>query len=1057
MEISPQNIRLRLVRLTFGIRFGSGQARAATKFGEWGSGPSATFQVVPVFLFQFALLGLLFPSGAGVAADQPAPELPGLFVTSQWTSEQGLPENGVNRILQTRDGYLWVTTWNGVARFDGQRIKPIRLRDGIPTTQTVDLAEDGQGNLWISTLNGGLVRYKEGRIQMFTRSNGLPTDSLRSLAVDGSGQLWIGMYPGLARFDGRTFHQSNPYGDGGTNLAWSVGKGKDGAFSAIDGIRRAWLRESDRWVPIPGAPEGAAKPANFLWTRSGHTWAGLFPRGVARLSAQGWEPLPLEACPVGFVWCWLERRDGTLLCGSFERGVWRFDPQEGRFVALTNDRTVQSDGVLSLCEDREGNLWVGGRSQGLIQMQPRWLSPIPGTESMERVSSAAWDSRGRLWCVSGYGVYLSTGPGQWRLVIEEGRKEPGFHPIAILPDSAGGVWVASRDAGILHCRPELKNPFETVWGGDLVGRLPERGAYSMVGDGADGLWFGTAAGGLGHITDHTVQLFALPQSFEGRKVVALARTPQGDIWAGSEGGGLCRFANGAVLDHFTTAQGLPINSIRALHLDGEGTLWVGTYGGGLVRIRDGRAFTFDSGHGLPDDMISAVLEDSSGFLWCSANPGLFRVDKHRLEEVAAGRAHRIDPLLIGRREGLTGSGPVGGASPSAVALPDGSLCFPHVGGLFRFDPKSLHVPASPEAHIDEVWAEGHRFQLAAGSEEWVTLPRGVDRLDIQYTGIHFVAPERLRFRYRLLGADSRWFEAGTERRASYRRLPPGRYTFEVQSAIAEGAWSTLPATVRMELPPFFWQTLWFRLATWLGAGIAVASIIYARIAQLQRRRAQSEDFTRRLFESQENERRRLANELHDGLEQELLLIKNRAHVAAQSTVDPAAARQIQQIEDASTLAIAETRALATSLRPYQLDRLGLTLALKSLAQNVSGSSGIVMHADLDAIDGVFSPSGESHLYRVVQEALKNVVRHSGATEANLTLFRGTREISLLVQDNGRGFDASAAMGRRAEVVGGFGVSNMEERIRILGGTLTLESKPGEGTRVLASIPIPQHP
>jgi signal transduction histidine kinase len=590
-----------------------------------------------------------------------------------------------------------------------------------------------------------------------------------------------------------------------------------------------------------------------------------------------------------------------------------------------------------------------------------------------------------------------------------------------------------------------------------VGRLPERGAYSLVSDGADGVWFGTAGGSLGHVTDHTVQLFPLPPSFEGRKVVALARTKQGEVWAGSEGGGLCRFANGAVRDHFTTAQGLPIDSIRALHLDGEGTLWVGTYGGGLVRIRDGRAFTFDSRLGLPDDMISAVLEDSSGFLWCSANPGLFRVDKHRLEEVAAGRATRIDPLLIGRREGLTGSGPVGGASPSAIALPDGTLCFPHVGGLFRFDPSSLQEPAPPVARIEEVWAEGNRVRPAEGSEGSVTLPRGVDQLDIQYTGIHFAAPERLRFRYRLVGADSHWVEAGTQRRASYRRLPPGHYTFELQSAIAEGAWSTTPAMLRVELPPFFWQTLWFRVVVWLGAGLAVASAVYARIAQLHRRRAQGEDFTRRLFESQENERRRLANELHDGLEQELLLIKNRAQVAAQSTVDPAAARQIQQIEDASTLAIAETRALATSLRPYQLDRLGLTQALKSLAQNVSGSSGISVHTDLDPIDGVFLPSGESHLYRVVQEALKNVIRHSNATEVNLTVFRGSQEVSLLVQDNGKGFNASAARPSRADVVGGFGVSNMEERIRILGGTLTLESQPGSGTRVLASIPIPPRP
>jgi signal transduction histidine kinase/streptogramin lyase len=810
-------------------------------------------------------------------------------------------------------------------------------------------------------------------------------------------------------------------------------------------------------VPIPGVPEGVAKPANFHWTRSGQTWAGLFPKGVARLRPQGWEVLPMEASPVGFVWCWLERRDGTLLCGSFEQGVWRFDPELDRFVPLTDDRAVQSDGVLSLCEDREGNLWVGGRSQGLIQMQTRWLSPIPGTESMERVSSAALDSLGRLWCVSGYGVYLSTEPGQWELVIAKGQKEPGFHPIAVLPNSAGGVWIASRDAGILHCRPELPNPFETVWGGDLVGRLPERGAYSLVSDGADGVWFGTAGGSLGHVTDHTVQLFPLSPAFEGSKVVALARTKQGDVWAGSEGSGLCRFANGAVQDHFTTAEGLPINSIRALHLDGEETLWVGTYGGGLVRIRDGQVFTFDSRLGLPDDMISAVLEDSSGFLWCSANPGLFRLDKRRLEEVAAGRATRIDPLLIGRREGLTGSGPVGGASPSAIALPDGTLCFPHVGGLFRFDPRSLREPAPPVARIEEVWAEGNPIRLADDSEGSVTLPRGADQLDILYTGIHFAAPERLRFRYRLMGADSHWVEAGTQRRASYRRLPPDRYTFELQAAIAEGAWSTMPAILRVELPPYFWQTLWFRVAVWLGAGLAVASAVYARIAQLHRRRAQGEDFTRRLFESQENERRRLANELHDGLEQELLLIKNRAQMAAQATVDPAAARQIQQIEDASALAIAETRALATNLRPYQLDRLGLTLALKSLAQNVSGSSGISVHTDLDAIDGVFLPSGESHLYRVVQEALKNVIRHSGATEANLTLFRGSQEVSLLVQDNGKGFNASAARPSRANVVGGFGVSNMEERIRILGGTLTLESQPGSGTRVLASIPIPQRP
>jgi signal transduction histidine kinase len=372
---------------------------------------------------------------------------------------------------------------------------------------------------------------------------------------------------------------------------------------------------------------------------------------------------------------------------------------------------------------------------------------------------------------------------------------------------------------------------------------------------------------------------------------------------------------------------------------------------------------------------------------------------------------------------------------------DGRLWFGMRSGLLIVDPVRLvSKTRPPPVYIEELYADG--IPVPGRS----VIPAGTHELKIQFTALDLSAPRKLRFRQRLENYDEEWTEAGSEHVATYTKVPPGDYVFHLMACNSDGVWNQKGASLAFTVAPAWWQTRW----THWSAVLFLLSLVFAfdrrRLRRLERRRAEQEIFARRLIDSQESERRRIASELHDSLGQNLLIIKNRAFIGTKTTASSVVMReQLNEILDASGRSIEEVRIIARGLRPYQLDRLGLTKTLQDAAELVTSSGGPRVTAQVDPVDKIFSPEVEISIYRIVQEGLNNALKHADAKSVRLEVQRESRLVRIKLSDDGKGFDPAQKES--------FGLIGIKERVQLLRGTLNIDSAPERGTCLNVELPL----
>jgi len=500
--------------------------------------------------------------------------------------------------------------------------------------------------------------------------------------------------------------------------------------------------------------------------------------------------------------------------------------------------------------------------------------------------------------------------------------------------------------------------------------------------------------------------------------------------------------------HFTSKDGLGSDKVRAIYEDSDGALWIGTYDGGLSRFKDGRFTSYTTEQGLYNNGAFQILEDSRGNFWISCNRGIYRVSKQELNDYADGKVAAVTSVAYGKQDGMINIECNGGRQPAGVKASDGKFWFPTQQGVALIDPETVSVNSNPPIVVIEACLLDRASIDFSGAVE---IAPGKQDLEINYTGLSFIRSAQIRFKYRLEGLDSDWIDAGTRRTAYYSRIPPGSYRFVVIAANSDGIWNMEGASVQMNVYPPFWNTWWFTMLSAISVGGLALLVYKGRVSRLEKARGAQEAFSRQLISSQENERKRIAAELHDGLGQNLLIIKNRALIALNRKDDTAAQTQLEEISSTVSHALEEVRSIARNLRPHQLDRLGLTQAIKSIVNNVSNSSAISFGSEIDPIDGLFSPEAEINLYRIVQEGVNNIVKHSGATEALVAIRREEQALQLIIQDNGSGFNSESAPDANG---GGFGLTGISERARMVGGRASFHSAAGKGTTISVRLDLP---
>ncbi|HEV7746321.1 MAG TPA: two-component regulator propeller domain-containing protein [Pyrinomonadaceae bacterium] len=985
-----------------------------------------------------------------------AQSAPITYLADSWTTEKGLPQNDVTQLIQTRDGYIWLGTNGGLVRFDGLQFTIFDSGNTpeLRSNRILALAEDRDGTLWIGTQNGGLTSYSAGKFKNYSTKDGLPDESVFSIEADRSGNLWLSP-GGLLRL---------------TNGNFTL-------YSTREGL------------PSNGSGNIRAAPDGSIWFRSGdfimHFHDGRFERFSTKDLPTDWIVKVVTMAVAGDGSLWLVTEYGLvhLQNGSFTL----FNTH----TAVPDATVMPSEFVITTFEDRSGSLRFLTPS-GLAHYQDGKVivdTRIPFHE-LSGLKMALWivrpvieDREGNLWVGSGgSGLYRFRARQITAYTAATGLSDEGFIPIT--DDGAGGLWLGSTNLinSLYHFQDGKFTPYDignqarslcrdhsgTLWigtnkglyrlqSGQLIKAHPVNSlmnqgtvVQAIYEDRRANLWVGTGRdeaqdGALYRISGGGITKFQVREGLVSNDVRYIMEDHQGAIWVGTTRG-MSRFKDER-FTNYTTEQGLSSNFVREIHEDVDGILWIGTYGGGLNRFKDGRFIAITTKNGLFDNIVSRILEDDHGNFWMSGNRGIYRTGRRELNDFADGRVSSITSISYGVEDGMKINETNGGSQPAGWKTPDGKLWFPTIRGVVAIDPDMLN-PLPPPVHIEQVLIS----QRPVDWRQPLEIQPGQDDLEIHYAGLSFTAPQKVRFRYKLDGYDKDWVEAKERRVAYYTQVAPGTYTFRVKAANNDGVWSTQDATIQLTVIPPFWRTWWFSFFVVLGLASVILSLYRRRIRQLQRARRTQEDFSKQLIASQESERKRIAGELHDSLSQNLVVIKNRAWLSLQEPNNhDNVLEQMEEIADAADQSLGEVREIAYNLRPFQIDRLGLTSAIESLTAKVD-SPDQRFAAELENIDKLLLPEMEINLYRIVQEGINNIIKHSAATKAVIRIRRSRSLIEVSMEDNGRGFDTNAARSDKPGSGSGFGLIGIAERARILGSVPVIQSAVGQGTRIEIKLP-----
>jgi signal transduction histidine kinase len=391
--------------------------------------------------------------------------------------------------------------------------------------------------------------------------------------------------------------------------------------------------------------------------------------------------------------------------------------------------------------------------------------------------------------------------------------------------------------------------------------------------------------------------------------------------------------------------------------------------------------------------------------------------------------------------------------PTAWKASDGTLWFATDGGIASVDPARITPnPIPPQVHIVQIRVDRSTMSRV---ESGLTLDLGSthDEVEIVYSAPTFIDPARVAFRYKLEGLNTDWVEAGTRRAAFFSKIPAGEYMFIVQAGNQDGLWNESSTSLALIVRPPFWMTWWFRsivLVVFLSVGPA---IYFRRVTELKRRHAQQQEFSMRLIASQEAERKRIAAELHDSLGQNIIIIKNRALLGKQSGDDMnSVSGQLDEIAKAASATLDDIRKIAYNLRPLNLERFGLTDTIVQTVNDVGKATGIALEVKIENIDKFLRPEVEIQFFRIIQEALNNIVKHAQATSGSVSVSVMDGSIRLVISDNGRGFELTAQ-----SRPGGFGLDGIAQRVNIIGGEFGIDSSVGHGTRVTVTVPVDRSP
>ena len=995
-----------------------------------------------------ALAFMVFASLTPAFALNPALDV-SQYTHTSWRIRDGFSRGPITSIAQTPDGYLWLGTEFGLLRFDGVRAVPWRppSNQSLPSDDIWSLLTARNGALWIGT-SKGVARWKDGRLTLYPE---LAARIAWGLFEDRQNTMWVsGAAVPTGRLCAIRDREVTCFGDDG-RLGYGVfGLHEDRQgnlwLGVTDGLWR-WAPGTPTFFPLPGEADRVrafdedVDGALLVTTRRG---IQRFVNGRAESFPLSGPSTPLDVDRL------LRDRDGALWVGT-NSGVVHLHAGKTRAFAAADG--LSGDTVRALFEDREGNIWVG-TTDGLDRFRDVVVAEVSEKQGMSNsgASSVRVGADRAIWVATADSLERWDN-GRFTSYRARARRPAADNATlvgvtgfpervgAMFPDNSGRIWIALQ-AGIGYLE-----------GQRFIARpdVPARIVRSFAQDSRGKVWVSDQRTGLISLAPDG-DVAQIPWTALGRKdfATAMIADPAGrGVWLGFWDGGIGHVEDGQVRHLFSASDGLGDGRISSFRAGSDGSLWVGTQGG-LSRVRDGAVATLSRRNGLPCDSVHWMITDDAGSLWLGTPCGLVRIARDQVDAWIADAGRSITVAVFDGADGARlQAGFPAGYEPFVAKATDGRLWFVASNGANVVDPRRLNVnPLPPPVHVERIVVDRKPIEMAAGDSR-LALPALTRDLQFDYTALSLVAPEKVRFRYLLEGHDRDWQDVGNRRQAFYTNLSPRHYRFRVVASNNSGVWNETGATVDFTIAPAYYQTTWF-------TGLSIAALMalvwtghHVRVRIVERHQREISALNERLMKAQEQERIRIAGELHDGVMQEMLAVTMMLGSAKRRIADdPDATATIDKAQQKLVRAGTDLRQLSHDLHPPLLQDAGLPGAMRAYCEQFSTTWSIPVSCEADESAHELSRGAALALFRILQEALGNAAKHAGASRIVVRLKRSDGTVSLIVSDDGLGFDAA-----RLASGGGLGLVMMRERASQLNGTFEFESAPGRGTTITVAVPF----
>jgi len=1010
---------------------------------------------------------------------------PSQYICESWTTKDGLPSNTITAITQTSDGYIWLGTRSGLARFDGVKFTVFNKENtvAISNNHISCLWEDSSGTLWIGSFGGGLVRYKNGVFTDIRIRDAIFSNIILAMLGDHSGSLWIGTGGGgLVRYVTDTstvFRRSSGLSN---DLVYALSHGADGTLwvgtinglnAYKDGVFTIYTSRDEYSNDVITA---------LMQDREERLWVGNAQSGIDCLEKESFKNYTVrDGLTSDKITDIFQDRGGCLWIGTNGGGLNYLN--RDRFTAFNVNAELNRAIISDIYEDREANLWIGTTGSGLHQLKTGRITTFTMAEGLsdDFIRGICRDNEGRLWIGTNNGGLNVMGPeSDSRIATISALNSLPVRTVYVNGDS---LWVGTRGAGVFLLRAGKIVKHWTRKQGLSSDQIDVITA-SPTGD----MWIGTEGGGLNCLRDGEFTAFTTREGLSSNYILSILFDSHGEMWLGTSGGGLMERRGGAFIP-VGADKGFAGNIVYCIHEDAEGVLWVGTDGDGLNRLKDGRWSHFSTRNGLASDAIFQILEDDYGALWCGTSTGIFALSKKELDLCAAGKTRAVTATLYGTEEGMKSGECTPHAQPAGWRDPIGRLWFPTTKGLVMIVPERMKSREwIPPVYIEKAIVDNQQIPLLSGTE----IPPGKKRFAFHYTALGFAAPEKVQFRYRLHGIDKDWvtIKSQKERAAYYTNLIPGHYRFLVTAGNGDGVWNPQGATFDFYVRPFFFQTWWFYF---LCAGIGmllITGVFLLRTRHLQKRHHELATLvterTHELLREKEktekmNDQLRVANDLksqflsiaaHD-LKNPLQFILGNAELIGMETADAAVSRKAEIIFQSSKwmLNLINDLLKTSVIESGQLQLVKTETDVTALATGVVAAyerfarekeQELILATDPECL----AHADEERLKEIMENLVSNAIKFSPAGKRIwISTSCQNRKIRFAVRDEGPGLSAQdqekifqrfqrlSAKPTGGETSTGLGLFIVRKLIELHGGRVWVESDPGQGSTFAVELVI----